>query len=138
MITQDTKERFIELRAEGLSFDTISQQLDISKATLIKLSRELAGDIERLKYINLEALAERHKVLKANRLEGLGRLLDKIDSALESADFSKVPAERLIDLKLRLTEKMQAEIASPFTLERGAFSEISARDSVSDFKLSIE
>lgn len=138
MVDTEKKERFIELRAEGFSFDTISQQLDISKATLIKLSRELAGDIERLKYINIEALAERHKVLKANRLEGLGRLLDKIDSALDSADFSKVPTERLIELKLRLTEKMQAEIASPYTLERGALTEMCARDSVSDFKLSIE
>lgn len=138
VITQDQKERFIELRAEGLSFDTISRQLDISKTTLIKLSRELSGDIERLKYINLEALAERHKMLKAERLEGLGRLLDKVDSALEGADFSKLSAEKLIELKLKLTEKMKAEISAPFTVETGCLTNLLLKDSSSDYHLKVD
>lgn len=138
MISQEAKERFIELRAEGLSFDTIGQQLDISKPTLIKMSRELSAKIEQLKYINLEAIAERYKAMKAGRLESIGRLLEKIDSAIEAVDFSRVPAEKLIELRLRLTDKMKAELSESFKVEKGALTELLDSDSSRDFELKID
>ena len=99
----NTKKRFIELRAAGLSFDKIAAELEVSKTTLLKLNRKLAGEIERLKFINFEALAEKYKMLKTARLEALGCLLEKVDSALEAADFSKLSPERLVLLKLKLS-----------------------------------
>lgn len=138
MIDTAAKEKFIELRAAGLSFDTIAQQLDISKPTLIKLSRELSADIEKLKFINLEAIAERHKVLRAERLDSLGRLLDKVNTAIESADFSKVSAERLIELQFKLTDRLRAEIAEPFTIERGYLTQLLSNDSSTDYNLKID
>jgi len=138
MVTTEQKEKFIELRAAGLSFDTIAQQLDISKPTLIKLSRELSADIEKLKFINLEAIAERHKVLRAERLDSLGRLLDKVNEAIERADFSKVPVERLIELQFKLTDRLRAEIAEPFTIERGSLTQIFSNDSASDYNMKID
>jgi len=41
MKDQQTKEKFIELRAKGLSFDKISRELRISKQTLINWSKKL-------------------------------------------------------------------------------------------------
>lgn len=41
MKDQETKERFIELRAKGLSFDKISKELKVSKQILIDWSRGL-------------------------------------------------------------------------------------------------
>jgi len=138
MIDTQKKESFIELRAAGLSFDTIAQQLDISKPTLIKLSRELSADIEKLKFINLEAIAERHKALRAERLDSLGRLLDKVSEAIERADFSKVPVERLIELQFKLTDRLRAEISEPFTIERGSLTQIFSNDSASDYNMKID
>lgn len=138
MVSEEQREQFIELRAAGLSFDAISTRLDISKVTLIKISKELAGDIERLKFINLEALAERYKILKAERLEGIGKLLDKVDTALDNVDMSKVSAEKLIELKLKLTDKMLSEISQPYTIERGLFTKMREKDSVEDFTMNIE
>ena len=136
MVDTATKEKFIELRAAGMSFDSIAEQLNISKPTLLKMSRELSGDIERLKFINLEALAEKHKVLKTARLDTLGKLLEKVDSALDSADFTKVGPERLIDLKFKLTEKLQAEFAEPFSIQRSTVSELLDRET--DYTLKID
>ncbi len=62
MTDTETQERFIELRASGYSFDKIALELGVCKTTLLKLSRKLAGEIERLKFINFEALAEKHKI----------------------------------------------------------------------------
>lgn len=51
MKDQETKERFVELRAKGWSFDRIARELKVSKQTLINWSRELALQIGNLKAI---------------------------------------------------------------------------------------
>ena len=39
MKDQETKEKFVELRAKGLSFDRIAQELHVSKQSLINLGK---------------------------------------------------------------------------------------------------
>lgn len=136
MVKTEEKDKFIELRAAGLSFDSIAQQLNISKPTLLKMAKDFQSDIERLKFINLESQAERYKVLRAERLEGLGRLLGQVDTALEATDFSRLSPEKLIELKLKLTDKMHSLIAEPFSIEKNCLSELVAADS--DFELKID
>ena len=136
MVDTQTQERFIELRAAGLSFDKIAAELEVSKTTLLKLNRKLAGEIERLKFINFEALAEKYKMLKTARLEALGKLLEKVDSALEAADFSKLSPERLVLLKLRLAENMKAELSGSFDIEKSALSALI--DSEKDYALKVD
>lgn len=138
MISQEAKDKFIELRAAGLSFDTISQKLEISKPTLIKMSRELSDQIEQLRYINLESLAERYKILRAERLESLGRLLEKIDSAVEAADLSQLRADKLFELKLKVTDRMQAELSGTFKAETGDLSRLLSCDTAGDYTLKID
>ena len=45
------KEKFIQLRAKGLSFDKISKEINTSKPTLLKWSEELEGEIANLAYL---------------------------------------------------------------------------------------
>lgn len=132
----ETEERFIELRAAGLSFDKIAAELGLCKTTLLKMSRKLAGDIERLKYINFEALAEKYKMLKTARLEALGCLLEKVNSALETADFSKLSPERLVLLKLKLSENVRAELAESFSIEKTAIN--SYFENEKDYSLKVD
>lgn len=136
MTDTETQERFIELRAAGLSFDKIALELGVCKSTLLKLNRKLAGEIERLKFINLEALAEKHKMLKTARLEALGCLLEKVDSALEAADFSALTPERLVMLKLKLAESLKAELADSFYIEKTVIT--SLVDSEADYVLKVD
>ena len=102
------------------------------------MSRKLRAEIEQLQFINLEAMAERYKALKQERLETLGKMLEKVDTALEAADFTKIHPERLVDLKLKLADRMQAEFADSFTVERGGISLALECDTGSDYKLKID
>ncbi len=45
-VTQKTREKFIELRAENVSFDKIAKQLKVSKSTLIMWARLYELDIK--------------------------------------------------------------------------------------------
>ena len=45
----ETKEKFIELRAKGWSFDKIAKELGKAKQTLINWSKELEDEIDNLK-----------------------------------------------------------------------------------------
>lgn len=138
MTDTETQERFIELRASGYSFDKIALELGVCKTTLLKLSRKLAGEIERLKFINFEALAEKHKMLKASRLEALGKLLERVDSAIGEADLSKLSPDRLVLLRLRLAESIKEELADSFKVERGHLTSFFENDKDQDYVLKVD
>lgn len=67
MKDQETKEKFVELRAKGLSFDRIAAELETSKQTLINWAKELENEISNLKKVELEALQEKYFMLKSQR-----------------------------------------------------------------------
>ena len=56
METTELKERFIELRAKGWSFDKIAKETGKAKQTLIDWSKELQDEIGNRKALELEAL----------------------------------------------------------------------------------
>jgi len=82
----EVQEKFIQLRAEGLSYDKIAAELDISKTTALKLGHDFEEEIKRLQFIRLEALAEQYRLVKAARIEELAKLLEQVDTSLQSAD----------------------------------------------------
>lgn len=109
----ETKERFIELRAKGWSFDKIAKELDRAKQTLINWSKELEDEIANLKALELEALYEKHYLLKENRIETFGAMLTKIKKEVESRDLSDVPTDKLLDLFLKYNSQIKEEIIEP-------------------------
>ena len=56
MKTQQDKERFIELRAKGYSYNKISELTGLAKQTLVDWNADLEERISNLKAIELEAL----------------------------------------------------------------------------------
>jgi IS30 family transposase len=109
----DTKERFIELRAKGWSFDKIAKELGKAKQTLIDWSKELQDEIANRKALELEALYESYYLLKENRLQTFGVMLSKIKKEIESRDFSDVPTEKLLELLLKYNSLVKEEIIEP-------------------------
>jgi len=95
------RERFLELRAEGWSFERIATELEVSKQTLIAWSKEMETELANLKAIRLEGLQEQYHVLRAKRIELFGKKLQAIMDELEKRDLSDVPTERLFDLVLK-------------------------------------
>ena len=109
----ETKERFIELRAKGWSFDKIAKELGKAKQTLIDWSKELQDEIANRKALELEALYEKHYLLKENRIETFGVLLRKLKDEVMSRDLSDVPTDKLLDLFLKYNNQIREEIVEP-------------------------
>jgi len=109
----ETKEKFIELRAKGWSFDKIAKELGKAKQTLIDWSKDLQDEIANRKALELEALYESFYLLKENRLQTLGVMLTKIKKELEKRNLSDVPTDKLLDLLLKYESQLKDEIVEP-------------------------
>lgn len=113
MDTINTKERFIELRAKGYSFDKIAKELGKAKQTLIDWSKDLQEEIANVKALELEALYEKYYLFKEGKIQKYGAILSKITSELEERDFSKVNTGQLLELYLLYFEKLSQEVIEP-------------------------
>ena len=109
----DIKERFIELRAKGYSFDKIAKELGKAKQTLIDWSKELQDEIANVKALELEALYEKFYLLKESKITNYGTILSKITTELKNRDFSKVNTGQLLELYLLYFEKLSQEVIEP-------------------------
>jgi len=104
------KERFIELRAGGQSFDKIAQELKTSKPTLMKWAKEFENEISELMFIEFESLFERFKMLRIERVRCYGEQLELIREALKEKDLKDVPVSKLLDMALVLEDRIQGEM----------------------------
>ena len=105
----ELKLEYVRLRAEGKSYSAICEQLHISKSTCTKWERELSSQIDELKRAALTELCESYSMTKEARIRRLGDTLEKINAALEQADFSTVDPAKLLDFKLKYTEALKGE-----------------------------
>lgn len=117
MKDQETKTRFVELRAEGWSFDRIAQELKVSKQTLISWSKDLEMEIANLRAIELETLQERFYMTKAQRIELFGGKLQAIKDELDKRDLSELPTDKLFDLFIKYSNVLKNEATA--TVFRG-------------------
>lgn len=111
MKPQELKHKFIELRAEGYSYSHIQKELNIAKATCSAWERELAEEIATMKRDALNTLYDSYHMTKEARIRKLGDALGKIDTAIDSADLSEVPPEKLLELKLKYEDALKKEYA---------------------------
>lgn len=113
MATIETKERFIELRAKGWSFERIAKKIGKAKQTLIDWSKELQDEIANRKALELEALYESYSLMRENRLQSYGAMLTKIKEEVERRDLSDVPTDKLLELLLKYNSQVKEEIIEP-------------------------
>lgn len=120
MQTLDTKNRFIELRAQGLSYDKIANLLSVTKQTLITWSKESRCELSNLKKIERDSWLERLELTEKHRLEKLSFMLKKMYDELLKRDFSTIPTEKLSELLIKyidLNQKANSPIV--FTAKEG-------------------
>jgi transcriptional regulator with XRE-family HTH domain len=101
-----TKERFVELRAEGWSYERIAQELQVSKPTLIDWSKGLSRDIVNLGAIRLEALREQYGLTQQAKLEQLGESLKLIGEELSRRKLDSLTVKELLELRLKYLERL--------------------------------
>jgi hypothetical protein len=110
MKSHRVKEKFIELRAQGLSYAKISEMLDVSKPTLIEWNKRFSSQIEELKACELGALREKFRMYRQHRIQLFGEQLLKIRDELTNRDLSDIPTPNLLHLFLEFCDALQAEI----------------------------
>lgn len=103
------KSEFIQRRAEGQSYDTIAQALQISKSTCSAWEAELGAQIALRKQQELNDLYNQYGLVKTARIKRLGDTLAKIDEAIEAADLTQIPPEKLLRLKLEYARELRDE-----------------------------
>lgn len=105
----EQKERFIELRAKGTPFEAIANEIGISKPTLLEWAKEFKIEIANSKAFEIESLQERFFMSWKKRTELLNNQLEQINQELEKRDLSEVATEKLVDMQLKLLDKLKQE-----------------------------
>lgn len=113
MKTTDIKQRFIELRAQGWSFDKIAKELKVSKVALVDWAKEFEEDIANLKAVELEALYEKYYLLKEERIKTFGELLLKLRKEIDKRDLKDLSTDKLIDLYNKMFVLAKDEYIEP-------------------------
>ncbi len=101
--------KFIEMRAEGLPYRAISKELNISRGTCGQWNAELKKEIAELKRDKLSELFNSYFMMKEARIKQLGETLKKINKALEDKDLNEIPAEKLLDFKVKYISELKDE-----------------------------
>ena len=76
--TVEEKEKFIQLRAKGLSFDKIAKELNVSKNTLLKWNGEFYEQVEEAQFHELDSLLDEFKVSRRTRFEQNCKILNAV------------------------------------------------------------
>ena len=112
MTDSETIARFILLRSQGLSFNRIAAELNVSKPTLIKWSRQHQFDIANLRTTETEALAERVFCRRQDRWELLARHLKRVEDEIEKRGLDEIPVARLHAIAASLRAEVKQEVGT--------------------------
>lgn len=111
--TIEEKEKFIQLRAQGFSFDKIAEELQVSKNTLLSWSGEFFEEVKEAQFNEYEKLLEEYKVHRTKRFEHNCKLLnacyEELDKKLERLEKLSVP--ELVKLIETLEKRIAEESA---------------------------
>jgi len=101
--------KFIELRASGKSYESISKDIGICKSTCSEWGQQLKKEIGALKTDMIEEVQHSYRLNKVARLEDLGTIRRKLKTEIDNIDFSSVPPEKLLDLYLKYNQIIKDE-----------------------------
>jgi transcriptional regulator with XRE-family HTH domain len=130
-----TVQRFVELRSQGWTFARIATELKVSKPTLINWSRKHQFQIQNLRAVELEALADQWLSSVSDRLNSLGEHLHKIEAELATRDVKDLSTTQLYSVARNLRRQIQ-QTAGPvqFTSPVGEIPGEEYHDQVEDWK----
>lgn len=120
MYDMETRNQFVELRAQGKSFASISEALGVSKPTLIEWSRERSEDVSNLTAINQEAMRERLRITKEHELSLLSQRLGEVKNELEKRTLEDVSTDKLYGIFFKLIRELRGE-QKPLELQAVSF-----------------
>jgi|GEM_PF-274744 len=110
MKDQAIKDKFIEMRAQGLSYRAIARELPVSTRTLTVWNREFSREIKKVRGEDLDALHENYLELKKSRVAALVNIIEKAQSELSKRDFNQLATGELLKLYTRAVDILRSEV----------------------------
>lgn len=117
MKDRETQLAFIKARAEGKSYSTITRELGIAKATCTSWEQSLRAEIEAMRQTQLEELYTAYNMKREARIKTLGTILQGLDKAIAEKPLEELPADKLLELRLKYGRELKAEYTEPVELE---------------------
>lgn len=96
MKDSSVKEKFIQLRAKGFSFDKIAKQINTSKPTLLKWNQELENEIKMHIGFEMENICEQYRLSKLHKIETFTILLRNALDELQKRNFNSLRTKDLL------------------------------------------
>lgn len=103
----ETREKFIELRASGVSFSRIADELGVDKRTLIRWANDYRLELAESRKLRRDALRERLGISEERRLEWLNSILVKLEERIGNEDFSSIPPEKALRMYFEVSSKIE-------------------------------
>lgn len=105
----ESRSKFVEMRAAGLSYRTIADRLGLSRATLVSWNREFADEIATVRAREVEELHAKYLMMKEHRLQIFGEQLERMRDELRKRDLGEVSTAELLRLFLRCYRALSME-----------------------------
>lgn len=109
----EIKNKFIEMRAEGHTLTAIAKDLGIARNTAVNWSKEFVDEIAVGKSLKTEEMKEKYGMTTEKEIEMFGEMLLAIRNELATRDLRDVPANKLVDMMLKISEALEAKIPEP-------------------------
>jgi len=106
MYSENQKNEFAFLRAEGVSFNFISQKLNVPVRTLFRWANDMSDDISNLKIAAYESAADSLKASAQFRIHSLIKDLNRINKKINNMDFNFIDTMTLLNIKIKIHNEL--------------------------------
>ncbi len=113
---QSTKDQFLTLRADGLSYAQCAQQLNVSRHTLINWARECKPQLDALRAIHTEALLDQVQLRLHQRITVLAAQYHRVVQTIEKANLLAPGVSTLFTILLKLNAAIDKYDIDPASL----------------------
>lgn len=104
---ESKKEEFLRLRAvEGKSYDSIAQELQISKQCLINWSKELESEIKNIRLQKYESLMDELKVGRYNKIKFYCEQYIRLKEEFAGRDLKDISTKDILNMLENLDQKI--------------------------------
>ena len=106
----DLEFKYIERRVKGESIQSISDKLKIHENQCIEWELKNRQEITENRFVKTEEILTKNKITRNDRINSFSKILQRINSEIETRDFKDVPTDKLILLGAKIQELMKVEI----------------------------
>lgn len=103
MKDNETQNKFIELRASGNTYESISKTLNLNKSTLVEWNKRFETEIYELKKIQFDEIKEKLLATKKHRIEMFSEIFSEVKSQIKEQPVL-MDYEHLIKLMLKISQ----------------------------------